>query len=246
VVVKFDRIKTCSCRALTGSVPLHVVRLPANRRLICRHYFSLNSAYIRAALVRAFTSVGRDSANVPQMIVYTHPTVEALSMWLWKELTGSDALTGTETDMDARVIAMKDMIRRQLDILADSVRADARTEENGSNGANDPNDGTALADDTKRVVLVTGTTGGLGTHLLVALLLDPSVNEVFALNRRSRSALVDEVYGRQRAAFDKRGIRQELLESSKLTFVDADQIEDIEAGIISRVNFSFRVSRFSG
>jgi hypothetical protein len=127
----------------------------------------------------------------------------------------------------ATVAIMKDMIRRQLDVLADSVRAGRRTAVSRINGI-------VPTLDTKCTMLVTGTTGGLGSYLLETLPLDPSVDEVFALNRRSRLAQVEGVQSRQAIFFQKRGINQGLLESPKLTF-DADRIEDIELEVISRV-----------
>jgi hypothetical protein len=195
----------------------------------------LNSAYIRTALIRAFASVGRDRPNVPQTIVYAHPSIEALSTWLWQELTGKG--TGMETDVGASVEAMKSMISGQLEILADSVRAGHRT--NGTNGVL----GAVPTQGAKRAVLVTGTTGALGAHLLETLLSASSVDEVFALNRRSRSSA--QVESRQKAAFGKRGIAQGLLESPKLVFVDADRVEDITPEVISRVRGGFRFLRRS-
>jgi Male sterility protein len=125
----------------------------------------------------------------------------------------------------ASVAIMKDLITSQLDALADS---ESRTAARRTIGG-------VPTQDEKRAVLVTGTTGALGCYLLETLLLDPSVDEVFALNRCSRSAHVEWGHTRQITAFQKRGINQGLLESTKLTFVDADRVEDIEREVISRV-----------
>jgi Male sterility protein len=192
-------------------------------------YFSLNSTYIRAALVRAFISVGRDSPNIPETIVYVHPTVQALSNWLWKELTGTSGPAGSDTDLEASVAGMKDMISGQLDTLANDIRASRQTRMNGTSEA------VPSSQDVKNAVLVTGTTGALGAYLLETLLVDPSVDEVIALNRHSRSVQAEGGGVRQQTAFDKRGINQDLLGSRKLTFIDADRIQDIERDVISRV-----------
>jgi Male sterility protein len=189
--------------------------------------FSLSGAYIRAALVRACTSLGRRGSQVPQTIVYSYPTIQQLSNWLWKELTGTNEHMGMEVDVKATVATMKDLTRKHLQILADGVRASRQTGVDGTNGT--------VHQDEKRAVLVTGTTGALGAHLLETLLLDSTVDEVFALNRHPRSAKAEQIVLRQKAVFDKRGISRELLESPKLTFVDADRIEDIEPDVISRV-----------
>ncbi|KAF9047970.1 hypothetical protein BDP27DRAFT_1434385 [Rhodocollybia butyracea] len=69
------------------------------------------------------------------------------------------------------------------------------------------------------VVLVTGTTGGLGSYLLAELLQDPSVSLVYALNRPSSSATILE---RQTAAFQDRKLDVTLLDSNKLVFIEGD------------------------
>jgi hypothetical protein len=58
--------------------------------------------------------------------------------------------------MGARVAAMKDMIRGQLDTLVDGIRASRQTRVNGTSGA-------IPSQDVKNAVLVTGTTGALGS-----------------------------------------------------------------------------------
>jgi Male sterility protein len=134
---------------------------------------------------------------------------------------------GAQADVDATVAAMKDLIRRQLHVLADSVRVNRRTGVNGTSGT--------VHQDAKRVVLVTGTTGALGAHLLEILLVDSTVDGVFALNRRRPRSTKERAHLRHEAGFHKRGINQELLKSPKLMFVDADRIEDIESDVISQV-----------
>lgn len=66
------------------------------------------------------------------------------------------------------------------------------------------------------IVLVTGTTGGLGAHILVHLLQDPAVGVVYALNRVSASIK------QQRTTFDRYGLDDGLLDSSKLRFLMCD------------------------
>ena len=66
------------------------------------------------------------------------------------------------------------------------------------------------------MILVTGTTGGLGCHILKHLLGDPLVVRVFAYNKSSSSVEA------QRAAFVQNGLNVELLDSYKLRFVFGD------------------------
>jgi hypothetical protein len=81
-------------------------------------------------------------------------------------------------------------------------------------------------------VLVTGTTGGLGSSLLAALLDSPTVTTVYALNRPSANG---EVLGeRQRRSFITRGLKETLLDSGKLILLEAD-LSEPSLGLPSRV-----------
>lgn len=66
------------------------------------------------------------------------------------------------------------------------------------------------------VVLLTGSTGALGSHILASLLSDDSVAEVFTLNRGGN------VEHRQRSSFEERGLSVELLARRKLTSLVGD------------------------
>ncbi|QRV80473.1 acetyl-CoA synthetase-like protein [Ceratobasidium sp. AG-Ba] len=71
---------------------------------------------------------------------------------------------------------------------------------------------------TERIVL-TGTTGALGSHLLSQLLQNEKVGRVWALNRKSRNA---DGMQRQRASFEDKNLDVKLLESGKLILAEAD------------------------
>ncbi|EPS92706.1 hypothetical protein FOMPIDRAFT_1170901 [Fomitopsis schrenkii] len=68
------------------------------------------------------------------------------------------------------------------------------------------------------VVLVTGTTGGLGSYFLAQLLVDDRVSRVYAFNRPSESSIAE----RQTAGFKARELDVSLLSSSKLVYVEGD------------------------
>ncbi|KAG8707501.1 hypothetical protein FRC08_000467 [Ceratobasidium sp. 394] len=77
----------------------------------------------------------------------------------------------------------------------------------------------------KECVVVTGTTGGLGSYLLAQLLESERVEVVWALNRKSGG--MEE---RQRASFEDKGLAVDLLKSEKLVLVEAD-LEDTKLGL---------------
>ncbi|KZT01088.1 NAD(P)-binding protein [Laetiporus sulphureus 93-53] len=68
------------------------------------------------------------------------------------------------------------------------------------------------------VVLITGTTGSFGCHLLDALIAAHDVSRVYALNRRSTKPLRE----RQAAALQERGIDASILNSEKLILLESD------------------------
>ncbi|KAH9928993.1 hypothetical protein B0H21DRAFT_700203 [Amylocystis lapponica] len=70
--------------------------------------------------------------------------------------------------------------------------------------------------DKDLVVVLTGSTGGLGSHLVADLLGDARVTRVYALNRGTGLA------ERQRRAFENAQLPLDLLSSPKLVLLDAD------------------------
>lgn len=79
--------------------------------------------------------------------------------------------------------------------------------------------GTELQGD---VVLLTGSTGGLGSALLAKLILSPEFTRVYALNRRASDALST----RQETAFVERGLDASLLRSGKLILLEGDTAKE--------------------
>ncbi|KAG8704771.1 hypothetical protein FRC09_003330, partial [Ceratobasidium sp. 395] len=73
---------------------------------------------------------------------------------------------------------------------------------------------------SERVVL-TGTTGGLGSHILAQLLANDRVERVWALNRRS-SVAGKSLRQRQHEAFEEKQLDVALLDSPKLLLIESD------------------------
>ena len=71
----------------------------------------------------------------------------------------------------------------------------------------------------RHVILLTGSTGGLGSYLLASLLSHDDVATVYAFNRPSKTSIIQD---RQRAAFEDRGLDTALLDSEKLIHVEGD------------------------
>lgn len=89
------------------------------------------------------------------------------------------------------------------------------------------------------VVLLTGSTGGLGSYLLASLLNNKDVTVVYAFNRPSKTGTIKQ---RQRAAFEDRGLETALLESEKLVYVEGDTAQQT-LGLTSQLYEEVKVPR---
>ena len=78
----------------------------------------------------------------------------------------------------------------------------------------------ALPTPSGAVVLVTGTTGSLGCHILETLARAPSVSRVYAVNRADRGGR--GLQERQAEALRDKGIDAGLLDMGKVVLVEAD------------------------
>lgn len=67
------------------------------------------------------------------------------------------------------------------------------------------------------VVLVTGTTGGFGCHILAQLSQDPTVRKVYAFNRPSEDMVARQLY-----AMQKQGLLEECLRHPKFELLEGD------------------------
>ena len=79
----------------------------------------------------------------------------------------------------------------------------------------------AVYDPNNLVVLLTGSTGNVGSHILAALLGEKSVRKVFVLNRPSASPKE-----RQSTAFAARGLPVDILSDPKLVLLSGDVTQE--------------------
>ncbi|KAF8075758.1 putative aminoadipate reductase [Lyophyllum atratum] len=70
------------------------------------------------------------------------------------------------------------------------------------------------------VVLLTGSTGNLGSQMLAALLQDDRIEKVYAFNRASKGGLT--IQERHLERFHDKGLNPDLLDSEKLEFISGD------------------------
>ncbi|KAM5541058.1 hypothetical protein V8D89_005369 [Ganoderma adspersum] len=172
---------------------------------------SLRATRIRNAMQRALESSPVAVHDVPQNIVYTHPSITALSAFVCASLAGHVV---DQDDEHAAHIS-------RMNTLLDRYSADFPTPKWGA---------TCVAEDGRtvgEVVVITGTTGVLGSHLLSQLLAEPNVARVYALNRakgaRQGSEVVEE---RQRASFEALGLDAGVLGGDNVNFHAADLTQE--------------------
>ncbi|KZT70000.1 acetyl-CoA synthetase-like protein [Daedalea quercina L-15889] len=159
----------------------------------------LSATFLRNRIIGALraspdSAVQATAREVPQNLVFQHPTLVSLARAVEAFVRADESLARSPAeDIEA-------MVKKYTVVLP------ARAPEAS---AVDDSDG-------ERVVLLTGTTGNLGAHVLALLLEDGRAKRVYALNRGS--GLVH----RQRAAFDAAQLPVELVSDSKLTLLSVD------------------------
>ena len=147
-----------------------------------------------------------DVHSVPQTFVYAHPTISALSAFLSRLLAGESTV-----DVDAERAAGLERMRAMLEKYSAGMEGGFP-----SKAANGHVNGRAT-----ETVIITGTTGRLGAHLLAQLLAREDVARVYALNREP-SGSVEKLTARSKDAFEKWGLDASLLAGGKVTFHAAD------------------------
>ncbi|KAK0463970.1 uncharacterized protein EV420DRAFT_1638889 [Desarmillaria tabescens] len=166
---------------------------------------SLQSTWIRNSLLRALRdTVQFDTRQITDNFVYTHPTISQLAAFLYSLARGNTDVVRTEPDL--RVNAMHAMVKKYAKGLPNGTSSTPSPVTSG------------------KIVLVTGTTSSLGSHILANLVLDTSVDRIYAVNRPAKLTLSD----RQREAFVSRGLDVDLLDSDKVVLVQADISEETD------------------
>ncbi|KIK91581.1 hypothetical protein PAXRUDRAFT_149195 [Paxillus rubicundulus Ve08.2h10] len=193
-----------------ASVISHGHHLDPSTDLFIQGFDSLSATYLRNQLLGALRKssdpdIKKAVSHIPQNVVFENPTIQLLSSRVVDLVKGN----GAEQVIDAR-----EQHKQAIDVMIEKY----------SIGLNGPADG--ILDDggiTKSIepaiVLLTGSTGGLGSFLLARLLESPLVERIYALNRPSAKASIDQ---RQRSAFSDRGLPAHLLDSKKLVHIVAD------------------------
>ncbi|KAJ7489282.1 putative aminoadipate reductase [Mycena latifolia] len=162
---------------------------------------SLIATVFRLRVINAlrFRKDAQAAKAITQNLVYLHPTISRLSAYL-ESLVG-----GTATPATASVeIQMEEMIAKY-----------SPTPGHATTGGK-PGIGQSP------IVLLTGSTGNLGSQILASLLTDDRVLKVYAFNRPSEQTTLA---ARHLDVFQERGLDTQLLASPKLVLVEGKAVQ---------------------
>ncbi|KAJ7156520.1 hypothetical protein C8R43DRAFT_1125714 [Mycena crocata] len=152
-------------------------------------FASLQATWIRNSILHALrTSTKVKVETIPGDFVYSYPTVRLLAQFLTEVASGS---ASAGPDLDRHASAMEEMVRKYSQHFPAHVSTTGTPKTEG--------------------VLVTGTTGALGSYILANLLSAPEVSVVYAINRPG-----GDIQNRQRTSFVTNGVDVGLLTSPKL------------------------------
>lgn len=197
----------CFLRVLTGTLLWPVNKFGPNR------FCSLSVTYMRNKLLNALrTSPDPKMRNaifrIPPNIVFENPTIELLAARIASLVDESGASQNLDSK-EQHIAAIDAMIEKHISGLPRPAVLVNGALQNGTRPAGS-------------IVLLTGSTGGLGSFLLVQLIENPVVERVYAFNRPSSTSSAE----RQRSSFISKGLSVDLLKSDKLVYVEADASQD--------------------
>lgn len=185
--------------------------------LFAQGFDSLSATYLRNRLISALKKsselgIQNISCLITQNIIFEHPTIHSLARKVAALIACADGTS--ESVQDSHVHAIGAMIEKYS---TGFLKPDPGLMERPAKRARL---------DGGRVVLLTGSTGTLGSYILADLLGRPEVSTVYVLNRFS---VAPGTYSgmRQLNAFEERGLNTRLLTSSrKILYLEGDVSQD--------------------
>jgi hypothetical protein len=178
---------------------------------------SLSATYLRNRLISALrrsSEIGIQSISslITQNIIFENPTIHSLARKVAALIACAEGTS--ESVQDSHIHAIGAMIEKYS---AKFLKFDHDSMERP---------GKRARLDGGRVVLLTGSTGTLGSYILADLLGRPEVSTVYVLNRFSAAPGTYSSM-RQLNAFEERGLDTQLLTSSrKILYLEGDISQD--------------------
>ncbi|PCH42383.1 acetyl-CoA synthetase-like protein [Wolfiporia cocos MD-104 SS10] len=165
---------------------------------------SLQATNIHNTVLHALRESSRtDTRKIVGNFVYDHPTISKLGAYVASLAAGQHTESSSAINVTERVAAMRAMVEKYTKDFPVRLSGDSTV---------------SVASDGD-VVLLTGSTGGLGCHLLAQLVSSPEIARIYALNRPSRGRLLSD---RQRSALVERGLDAGLVDSEKVVLLEGE------------------------
>ncbi|KAG1905243.1 putative aminoadipate reductase [Suillus fuscotomentosus] len=178
--------------------------------LFAQGFDSLSATFLKNRIIGSLSSssdrnVQVSASRIDQNIIFSNPSIHQLARSVINAVLQQNGTGAVDAKAD-----IENMIERYSVGLGNSV---AETNTALVNGCNQRNHAVAL----------TGSTGGLGSYLLADLLQREDVSAIYAFNRPSKGASIQQ---RQENSFKDRGLDFTLLQSGKLMYVETDTSDD--------------------
>ncbi|THH31763.1 hypothetical protein EUX98_g2444 [Antrodiella citrinella] len=196
----------------------HREEVDPGRDLFEQGFDSLSATFLRNRIIGALRCYKRNDETafaVPPSFVFMYPTLQDLAVATVNLLSTNGATQNGHVGASS-VRDIHTSLNKYLSLLPGLFPLVPRTSEDGA------------------VVLLTGSTGSLGSHILAGLLSDERVARVFAFNRENSRF-------KQVAAFAERGLPVELLSSRKLLEIVGNSSKD-DLGLEDRVLTEIKTS----
>lgn len=167
-------------------------------------YYSLSATILRRRITGVLqhlkSSAGAAALQIiNQNTVYSYPSINALSQYLMN-LISSDAAGASQ--------------KSRADLIEEMIAKYAFTQKEGVNGQQ------SSLKTSELVILLTGSTGNLGSQVFEQLLSYPQISKVYALNRPSSGPV--SMSERHLDRFRVKGLDIALLSSSKVVYLESD------------------------
>ncbi|KAF9000304.1 hypothetical protein BDQ17DRAFT_1427303 [Cyathus striatus] len=183
---------------------LSVVQLNSSQDLFEQGFDSLSATFLRLRIAGALRKAPKRSNHaLLQNIVYSHPVINDLAGYVASFFLDSDDVEQAKSHTDA----IEAMVEKYSIGLRQSLEQPA----------------SVVWQPTKHAVLITGTTGNLGSQVLEQLLRRPDVTRIYAFNRRSE---LNPTLTRLQSRFKDKGLDAQLLNLPKLTLLEGDLAQE--------------------
>ncbi|KAF9000302.1 hypothetical protein BDQ17DRAFT_1427302 [Cyathus striatus] len=181
-----------------------IAHLDSTQDLFEQGFDSLSATFLRLRIAGALRqALHPPDSSLLQNIVYAHPIIEDLANYVANLFLQSEDAEGTKTSPEL----VEAMIEKYSRGLKQPLERPASIERQP----------------TEHVVLITGTTGNLGSQVLEQLLRRSDVTTIYAFNRSSKSSppLV-----RLETRFKDKGLDTRLLQLPKLIHIEGDLAQE--------------------